>query len=261
MSTARSPRILFGPGGLVLAVDRGSEAFLVDRDGPHLAYGRSVTVEEDAALSLGAGLIVERLAARGFVSRVVVSASPSRRRIDLLLEPEGEAPPEARTDELLAAMKDRLAAMEDRLACARIAGLSEVVSIAVAAAADAGIADPKVAIDDARHLEIGITDKSDSGQWLMRWLWQRGIAPDRRWSSAMASVMRRACSAATHGCAVMPALARASSWCAAGYPSRRASIARRCPRVSHGSAADGTRLPGCWRTRSRDVDEVSCRSS
>jgi hypothetical protein len=158
-----------GPGRLVLAVDRGSGVFLVDRNGPQLVYGRLATIEEDVALSLCAGLMVQRLAALGFVARIV-SAQVNRRRIDLLPEPEC-ADPSKTLDELLGAV-------EDLLVLAGIAGLSEVVEIAAAVATEAGLADPKVT-SDAKPVQIGLTDKPDSGQWLMRWLWQRGIAPEQ----------------------------------------------------------------------------------
>jgi hypothetical protein len=52
------------------------------------------------------------------------------------------------------------------------------VQIAHAAAAEAGLADPRVT-SDAKHVEIGLTDKSDSARWIMRWLWERGIAPEQ----------------------------------------------------------------------------------
>ena len=44
------------------------------------------------------------------------------------------------------------------------------------AATDAGLADPRVT-SDAKHVEIGLTDKSDSAGWIMRELWRSGIAP------------------------------------------------------------------------------------
>jgi trehalose/maltose hydrolase-like predicted phosphorylase len=137
--------------------------------GTHVG-GRSATAEEDAALSRCAALIVERLAAQGLAARIV-SERLNWRKIDLIPEPEWEDPPKTRSDE-------RLIAVEDRLARAGIAGLSEAVGIARAAAADAGLSDPKV-IGDVNHVEIGLTDRSDSSQWLMGWLWQRGIAPEQ----------------------------------------------------------------------------------
>jgi trehalose/maltose hydrolase-like predicted phosphorylase len=159
-----------GPGGLTLALNRGSETFCVDRDGPRLAYRRTATADEDAALSRAARLTVERLAARGLVAHIVAERL-NRRKIDLIPEAEWDDPPNARIDELLAAV-------ENRLAAAGIAGLPEAVEIARAAAAQAGLADPRVT-SDAKHVEIGLTDKSDSGRWIMHWLWQRGIAPNQ----------------------------------------------------------------------------------
>ena len=131
----------------------------MERDGPRLAYRRTATADEDAALSRAARLTVERLAARGLVTRIV-SERLNRRKIDLIPEAEWDDPPKARIGELLAAL-------ENRLAAAGIAGLPEAVEIARAAAAQAGLADPRVT-SDAKHVEIGLTDKSDSGRWIMR---------------------------------------------------------------------------------------------
>ena len=159
-----------GPGGLILALNRGSEVFSVDRHGAQLSFRRTVSTEEDTALSRAAALTVERLAARGLHVRIVPERL-NRRRIDLIPEAEWDDPPKARIGELLAAL-------ENRLAAAGIAGLPEVVEIARAAAAQAGLADPRVT-SDAKHVEIGLTDKSDSGRWIMHWLWRRGIAPNQ----------------------------------------------------------------------------------
>ncbi len=159
-----------GPVGLVLALNRGSEAFLVGRDGPELAYRRTATADEEAALSRAAALTVERLAARGFATGIA-SERLNRSKIDLIPEPERGDPPNARIHQLLTAV-------EGRLAAAGIAGLPEAVEIARAAAAEAGLAAAKVT-SDAKHVEIGLTDKSDSGEWVMSWLWERGVAPEQ----------------------------------------------------------------------------------
>jgi hypothetical protein len=159
-----------GPGGLILALNRGSEVFSVERDGPKLLFRRRATAAEDEALSRAAELTVERLAERGLRARIV-SERLNRRRIDLIPEPGWEDPPKAR-------IAERLAAVEDRLAAAGIAGLLEAVQIARATAVQAGLADPRVT-SDAKHVEIGLTDKSDSGRWISRWLWRRGIAPEQ----------------------------------------------------------------------------------
>ena len=159
-----------GPGGLVLALNRGSEVFRVDRRGPQLVYRRTASVDEDAALSRAAQLTVERLAVRGLAARIV-SERLNRRKIDLIPEPGWEDSPKARIDELLTAV-------EARLATAGIDGLTDAVEIARGAATDAGLADPRVT-SDAKHVEIGLTDKSDSRRWIMRELWRGGIAPSQ----------------------------------------------------------------------------------
>src|ERR1035437_9840404 len=135
-----------GPGGVVLALNRGSEVFRVNRDGPQLAYRRTASSAEDTALSCAAQLTMERLSARGLVTRIVPKRL-NRRQIDLIPEPGWDHPPKAQIAELLAAV-------ESRLAAAGIAGLPEAV-------------------------EIGLTDKSDSVRWIMRKLWLSGIAPDQ----------------------------------------------------------------------------------
>jgi len=159
-----------GPGGLVLALNRGSEVFRVDRRGPQLVYRRTASVDEDAALSRAAQLTVERLAVRGLAARIV-SERLNRRKIDLIPEPGREDSPKPRIDELLTAV-------EARLATAGIDGLADAVEIARGAATDAGLADPRVT-SDAKHVEIGLTDKSDSRRWIMRELWRSGIAPSQ----------------------------------------------------------------------------------
>ena len=46
--------------------------------------------------------------------------------------------------------------------------------MATAAARAAGLADPRIT-SDVKHVEIGLTDKSDSARWAARWLAERGI--------------------------------------------------------------------------------------
>ena len=156
------------PGGLVLLLNRGSEVFRVDREGPRLLERRTATPEEDAALSRTAQLTVDRLQARG-VRAQIVSERLNRRKIDLIPEPEWAEPPKARIGELLIAV-------EARLAAAGVEGLAEAVTIARSAAAAAGLTDARVT-SDAKHVEIGLTDKSDSARWTMRELWLGGIGP------------------------------------------------------------------------------------
>lgn len=157
-----------GPGRLYVCVNRGSEAFRADREGIRLVQRREATAEDDAALDAAAEATVAELAERG-VRAAIVSQRLNRRKIDLIPEPEWEDPPKARIAELLAAVAERLRA-------AGMAGLREAVALGEQAARDAGLADARVS-SDAKHVEIGLTDKSDATRWLLGELAGLGIGP------------------------------------------------------------------------------------
>ena len=157
-----------GPGRLHLCVNRGSEVFRVDEQGVELVHRREETVEEGTALTAAAEATVAELAHRGLRAEIV-SQRLNRRKIDLIPEAEWADPPKARITELLAAVETRL----DR---AGLDGLQEAVALAEAAARAAGLASPRVT-SDAKHVEIGLTDKADSAHWIFRELWLRGIPP------------------------------------------------------------------------------------
>jgi trehalose/maltose hydrolase-like predicted phosphorylase len=157
-----------GPGRLYLCMNRGSEVFRADEQGVELVWRREASPEEDAALDAAAEATVEALARRG-VPAAVVSQRLNRRKIDVIPEPEWVDPPKARITELLAAV-------EERLHAAGLTGLREAVQITEEAARQAGLADPRVT-SDAKHVEIGLTDKSDSARWMLQELRRRGIGP------------------------------------------------------------------------------------
>lgn len=155
-----------GPGRLHLCLNRGSEVFAVSGDGPALAWRREATAEEDRALDRAAGLAVQRLQQGGIDARVV-SQRLNRRKIDLIPEPQWAEPPKARIGDLLAAVTRLLAG-------AGLADLTEVVAITADAARAAGLAHPRIT-SDVKHVEIGLTDKSDSARWAAAWLAERGL--------------------------------------------------------------------------------------
>ena len=159
-----------GPGRLLLALNRGSELFEVDENGPHLMIRRVATADEEAALTSAAEEVVVRLAARGVDARIV-SQRLNRRKIDLLPMPEWSDPPKAVIDRVVAAV-------EQRLRAAGIRGLQEATQIALTAAGDVGLRDCRVT-SDAKHLEIGLTDKADSARAVFAELWRDGIATDQ----------------------------------------------------------------------------------
>ena len=158
---------------------RGLQA---DADGLRLVERREATPEEDAALDAAAAETVAELGRRGVVAEIV-SQRLNRRKIDLIPEPEWTDPPKARITELLEAV-------ESRLRSAGLSGLRDAVEIALDAARRAGLEDPRVT-SDAKHVEIGLTDKSDSARWAFEELARRGIGP-RSFSSRATSSARSA---------------------------------------------------------------------
>jgi len=157
-----------GPGRLFMALNRGSELFEVGTEGPQLLARREATPTEDAALTRAAETTVARLAERGLETRIV-SQRLNRRKIDLIPVPEWSDPPKSQMDKLLAAVERRLDAVG-------IADLAEVAGLATGIAREAGLADPRVT-SDAKHIEIGLTDKSDSARAVFDEFWADGIDP------------------------------------------------------------------------------------
>ena len=155
-----------GRGHLFLCCNRGSEVFQVTSEGPQLLHRRSASVEEDRALDLAAALTVGRLRERGLGTRIVANRL-NRRKIDLIPVPEWADPKKADIGRLVEAVIARLAAVG-------ITDLSKVVHLAIDAAHAAGLADPRIT-SDVKHIEIGLTDKSDSARWAADWLALRGI--------------------------------------------------------------------------------------
>jgi trehalose/maltose hydrolase-like predicted phosphorylase len=96
-----------------------------------------------------------------------VSERLNRRKIDLIPTSEWADPRKADIDRLLKAVDARLAAVG-------IANLSEIVSLAFDVSRSAGLAGPRVT-SDVKHIEIGLTDKSDSARWSADWLARRGV--------------------------------------------------------------------------------------
>jgi trehalose/maltose hydrolase-like predicted phosphorylase len=157
-----------GPGSLHLLLNRGSEVIRVGAGGPELVSRRAATPEEDEALTAAASLAVERLGACGLEARLVAQRL-NRRKLDLIPEPAWADPPKARIGELLAAV-DR------RLQGAGLGSLAEAARLVLDAARESGLEDARVT-SDAKHVEVGLTDKSDSARWFVEHLWGRGIAP------------------------------------------------------------------------------------
>jgi hypothetical protein len=159
-----------GPGELYIDSNRGSETWEMTSDGPVLVRRRDTRPGEDDALDRAAAATVAALAARGLATGAV-STRLNRRKIDLMPQPEWADPPKSRIAELLAATTATLHA-------AGISSLHEVCQIARACGHDAGLDDPRVTTD-AKHVEIGLTDKTDAAHQVFPMLARRGVPAEQ----------------------------------------------------------------------------------
>jgi hypothetical protein len=156
---------------LHICTNRGSEVWTWRCQEQSRVFLRSATEAEEIALNRAAE-DVQTWLQEGFNLRVEIEYNRlNRRKIDLIPLPEWSDPPKSRIGALRAATEARLG----RAGVSR--GLSQVFDYARAAALRAGLTDPRLT-SDAKHIEIGLTDKSDSMDWVVRELARpRGIEP------------------------------------------------------------------------------------
>ncbi|MGZ6045222.1 MAG: glycosyl hydrolase family 65 protein [Isosphaeraceae bacterium] len=157
-----------GPGRLFLCVSGGSEVFLVGSNGVQLMYRRVASRTEDRLLAAAAMLTAKRVVKGGLRAKI---SSPGRNRrvVDLIPLHELPASSKARGTGLAKAVRRR----HRKLGAASRYGALE---IALAAAGEVGLSHPRVTVD-AEHIEIGLTDKSDSARWILNELWSCGVGP------------------------------------------------------------------------------------
>jgi trehalose/maltose hydrolase-like predicted phosphorylase len=155
-----------GPGQLHLCCNRGSEVFEVATGGPVLVSRRTASTEENDTLDRSAAETIERLRSRG-LETALVSERFNRRKIDLIPAAEWANPKKAEIARLASAVTARLSR-------AGIADLGEVADLARETAVKEGLSDPRIT-SDVKHIEIGLTDKSDSARFAASWLAEKGI--------------------------------------------------------------------------------------
>lgn len=150
---------------LWLSTNRGSEGF-VYRDGERvLVEKRRATPEEDRLLTEAAMEVREELVARTGKPIGLVMDRLNRRKIDLI--PEWPDPPKSEIRPLLAAVEKRLEGLPG--------GLGEVFRIAERILRGHPLSFRVTS--DVKHLEIGLTDKSDAIDWVIERARREGIEP------------------------------------------------------------------------------------
>jgi kojibiose phosphorylase len=156
---------------LYLMVNRGSEVYAHEPDGTRsLLWAREASSEENAALDHAADTVRDRLLAEHGVEIDIIRNRLNRRKLDLIPTPEWADPPKAQIGELLAAVEERLRPVPG--------GIGAVIDMTDEAARAAGLRDPRITTD-VKHVEVGLTDKSDSIAYVMRRLAPaRAILPE-----------------------------------------------------------------------------------
>ena len=155
-----------GPGRLLYALNRGSELFEVTAGGPRLLAHLCEDEQLTERLDHVAATVAARLQSHGL--RVEVGPPRlNRRKIDLIPEPDWSDPPKSRIGDLLLAV-------EERLHRADLGSLAHVAALTRESAAESGLSDSRITTD-AKHIEVGVSDKADSMRAVLKFLADVGV--------------------------------------------------------------------------------------
>ncbi len=149
---------------LLICVNRGSEVYGFDDAGEVVCRWRRVaSPAEDAALTAVAEGVRDAIQRQTGLEIGVVYNRLNRRKVDLIPLPEWADPPKSRIGDLLIAVEERLhdAGLEG--------GIGEAMRLTKRLAGEHGLSDARIT-SDVKHIEIGLTDKGDSVQWVKRHL-------------------------------------------------------------------------------------------
>lgn len=148
---------------LYVCTNRGSEVFGFDKEGcTLLLHRRLASPEEDAAMDEIALTVQRRLAQEYSLETAVVFNRLNRRKLDLIPLDEWKDPPKSQIAQLLDAVERRLAD------AGLTGGIRQVIEMVEAERARHGI-DLRITTD-VKHVEFGLTDKSDSVNWILDFL-------------------------------------------------------------------------------------------
>lgn len=153
---------------LFLCTNRGSEVWGFDPKGSvQLIHRREATAEENRALDRAA-IALEGAVDKFGINTQIVFKRLNRRKLDLL--PEWPDPKKAEFEKLFEAVSARVAPA---------GGLAPLMEMARKIAVETGLSSPRLT-SDIKHIEIGLTDKSDSVRWAYEnIIVKRNISPER----------------------------------------------------------------------------------
>lgn len=154
---------------LYICTNRGSEVFGFDaRSELYLLYHREATDEENAALDRVAEAVKARVESESGIGIEIIYNRLNRRKIDLI--PEWSDPPKSQINKLLKETEKRL--REGGYS----PGIRGVYEAAERYAREMGLAYARIT-SDVKHVEVGLTDKSDSLRWILREVAERRNIP------------------------------------------------------------------------------------
>ena len=158
-----------GPGRLYLCMNRGSEVFTADEDGLRLLTRREATRR---------GGRRARRRRRGDRRAPRRTGASGGDRLPTAEPPQDRPDPRARVGGSAEGSHRAICLPRSSLVWMRPASEASTKpsSSPQAAASEAGLPDPRVT-SDAKHVEIGLTDKADSARWLFHELGRRGVGP------------------------------------------------------------------------------------
>lgn len=144
---------------LYICCNRGSEVYSFSSDGtPNLLYRRVASAKENQALDHAIEETQSFATKRGLHTKII-SNRLNRRKLDLIPVPHWSDPKKAEFRELWQDVEERLATFGFK------GGIKDLLDAAEAICRSNGIDRPKIT-SDIKHIEIGLTDKSDSIRWI-----------------------------------------------------------------------------------------------
>ncbi len=158
-------------GNLYVCTNRGSEVFGYDARGELFQlYLREATDEENELLDRVAEAVKREVESSSEVTIDIIYDRLNRRKIDLI--PEWPDPPKSQIGKLLKATERRLREGGWK------EGIRGVFQAAQRHSQELGLFDARIT-SDVKHVEVGLTDKSDSIRWMLTEIAQRRNIPYR----------------------------------------------------------------------------------
>jgi len=149
---------------LYVLTNRGSEVYGFDeKSDPVLIHGRNASDVENLLLTKVAQAVRDYSRYRGGPKIDIVYNRLNRRKIDMIPEPDWADPPKARIGDLLQATEQRL--KNGGL----VGGIKQLFNLAEKLSLGFGLEQARLT-SDVKFIEVGLTDKSDSIAWVLKYL-------------------------------------------------------------------------------------------